>query len=215
VTIILAAPGEAFRARAQALLRDAGYLDVQLAESAGALRAALSDAPDPLVLAGDDWPLSRPLLRQAVRADAPAILLLRDARASTARVALSCGASGVLDLDVRAAALATALDAVRSGLRVLDRFGPAPEMSSAAAARWRELPESSARSAVGASALTARERQALALIASGTSNKGIARVLGVSVNTVKFHLAAAFSKLEVTTRAEAVAEAMRRGEIAL
>jgi two-component system, NarL family, nitrate/nitrite response regulator NarL len=200
VTIILAAPGEAFRARAQALLRDAGYLDVQLAESAGALRAALSDAPDPLVLAGDDW---------------PAILLLRDARASTARVALSCGASGVLDLDVRAAALATALDAVRSGLRVLDRFGPAPEMSSAAAARWRELPESSARSAVGASALTARERQALALIASGTSNKGIARVLGVSVNTVKFHLAAAFSKLEVTTRAEAVAEAMRRGEIAL
>jgi len=52
-------------------------------------------------------------------------------------------------------------------------------------------------------------------VASGTSNKGIARVLGVSVNTVKFHLAAAFAKLDVTTRAEAITEAIRRGELSL
>jgi DNA-binding CsgD family transcriptional regulator len=98
---------------------------------------------------------------------------------------------------------------------VLDRFAPTSEMLPGAAGRWRETGEASTRAAVGSSALTARERQALALIASGTSNKGVARALGVSVNTVKFHLAAAFTKLDVTTRAEAVAEAMRRGEIAL
>jgi DNA-binding NarL/FixJ family response regulator len=63
--------------------------------------------------------------------------------------------------------------------------------------------------------LTTREREILALVASGTSNKGIARALTVSANTVKFHLAAVFDKLNAATRAEAVAEAIRRGELSL
>jgi ATP/maltotriose-dependent transcriptional regulator MalT len=63
--------------------------------------------------------------------------------------------------------------------------------------------------------LTTREREILALVASGTSNKGIARALRVSANTVKFHLAAVFDKLNAATRAEAVAEAIRRGELSL
>jgi len=67
----------------------------------------------------------------------------------------------------------------------------------------------------GAARLTARERQVLALVAAGVSNKGIARALGVSPNTVKFHLSALFDKLKVGTRAEAIAAAARAGEIAL
>jgi DNA-binding NarL/FixJ family response regulator len=63
--------------------------------------------------------------------------------------------------------------------------------------------------------LTSREREILGLVASGTSNKGIARSLSVSANTVKFHLAAVFDKLDAATRAEAVAEAIRRGELSL
>ena len=63
--------------------------------------------------------------------------------------------------------------------------------------------------------LTSREREILALVASGTSNKGVARALSVSANTVKFHLAAVFDKLNAGTRAEAVAEAIRRGELSL
>jgi DNA-binding NarL/FixJ family response regulator len=63
--------------------------------------------------------------------------------------------------------------------------------------------------------LTTREREILGLVASGTSNKGIARALTVSANTVKFHLAAVFDKLNAATRAEAVAEAIRRGELSL
>jgi DNA-binding CsgD family transcriptional regulator len=63
--------------------------------------------------------------------------------------------------------------------------------------------------------LTTRERQVLALVASGIANKGIARALGVSPNTVKFHLSALFHKLGVSTRAEAIAAAARSGEIAL
>jgi DNA-binding NarL/FixJ family response regulator len=63
--------------------------------------------------------------------------------------------------------------------------------------------------------LTSREREILGLVASGTSNKGIARSLCVSANTVKFHLAAVFDKLDAATRAEAVTEAIRRGELSL
>jgi DNA-binding NarL/FixJ family response regulator len=63
--------------------------------------------------------------------------------------------------------------------------------------------------------LTSREREILGLVASGTSNKGIASSLSVSANTVKFHLAAVFDKLDAATRAEAVAEAIRRGELSL
>jgi len=63
--------------------------------------------------------------------------------------------------------------------------------------------------------LSAREREVLALVAAGTSNKGIARALGISPNTVKFHLTALFAKLRVATRAEAIAAAARTGELSL
>jgi DNA-binding NarL/FixJ family response regulator len=63
--------------------------------------------------------------------------------------------------------------------------------------------------------LTSREREVLALVATGISNKGIARELQVSPNTVKFHIAAILDKLDASTRAEAVAAALRSGELSL
>jgi DNA-binding NarL/FixJ family response regulator len=63
--------------------------------------------------------------------------------------------------------------------------------------------------------LSAREREVLALVAAGISNKGIARELQVSPNTVKFHIAAILEKLDAATRAEAVVAALRRGELSL
>jgi DNA-binding NarL/FixJ family response regulator len=63
--------------------------------------------------------------------------------------------------------------------------------------------------------LTSREREVLGLVAAGVSNKAIARALRVSPNTVKFHVAAILAKLDAATRAEAVAEALRRGELSL
>jgi DNA-binding CsgD family transcriptional regulator len=78
----------------------------------------------------------------------------------------------------------------------------------------QRLPVDRPRSKV-AERLTARERQILTLIAAGVSNKGIARRLGVSPNTVKFHLSASFTKLGVTKRAEAIAAAARSGELSL
>ncbi len=63
--------------------------------------------------------------------------------------------------------------------------------------------------------LTPRERDVLALMAEGASNKTIARQLGISVHTAKFHVGSLLDKLDATGRTDAVAHAARRGVIDL
>lgn len=63
--------------------------------------------------------------------------------------------------------------------------------------------------------LTAREREVLALLGQGLSNKLIARELHISEHTVKFHVSSLYSKLGVGNRAEAVSQGARRGLISL
>ena len=63
--------------------------------------------------------------------------------------------------------------------------------------------------------LTARELEVLTLLAEGMSNKAIARRLGISVHTAKFHVGALIDKLDAIGRTDAVAQAARRGVIHL
>ena len=63
--------------------------------------------------------------------------------------------------------------------------------------------------------LTPRELDVLALMAEGASNKAIARQLGISVHTAKFHVGSILDKLDATGRTDAVAHAARRGVINL
>jgi len=63
--------------------------------------------------------------------------------------------------------------------------------------------------------LTPRERDVLTLMAEGASNKIIAKRLGISVHTAKFHVASILDKLDATGRTDAVAHAARRGVIEL
>jgi DNA-binding NarL/FixJ family response regulator len=63
--------------------------------------------------------------------------------------------------------------------------------------------------------LTAREVQVLELLAEGLPNKAIAVRLGISDQTVKFHVAAISGKLGAANRTEAVRLAVRRGLITL
>ena len=67
----------------------------------------------------------------------------------------------------------------------------------------------------GVGLLTPREVEILTAIGEGLSNKEIARRLGISTHTVKFHLEAIFDKLDAGSRAEAVAKGLRRGVIEL
>ena len=63
--------------------------------------------------------------------------------------------------------------------------------------------------------LTPRERDVIALLAEGLSNKSIGQRLGISPDTVKFHVGRLIDKLDATGRTDAVAHAARRGIIHL
>ncbi|MDR3530778.1 MAG: response regulator transcription factor, partial [Rhodopila sp.] len=108
--------------------------------------------------------------------------------------------AGVLAPDATAEQLDAALRAVFAGLLV--RSTAAPDTKGFAPADDMPL-------------LTPREREILGLIGEGLSNKAMARRLGISVHTVKFHLEALFTKLDATSRAEAVAKGLRGGVIEL
>jgi DNA-binding CsgD family transcriptional regulator len=82
---------------------------------------------------------------------------------------------------------------IAAGLRVEPAAAPAPSTT---------LPR-----------LSPREREVLALMVDGAPNKSIARALGISVRTAKFHVAAVLGKLGARNRAEAVAIALREGLI--
>jgi len=63
--------------------------------------------------------------------------------------------------------------------------------------------------------LTARELEVLALLAEGASNKLIARRLGISAHTAKYHVASLLDKLDAVSRTDVVASAARIGVLQL
>jgi DNA-binding NarL/FixJ family response regulator len=245
VTAILATADEPFRNRVLERLLAAGYDDLEVAEVPAVLADLLRESEQTLVIVGGTWPAPQPFLRVAVNAGALPLVLLESSALEAEGEALAMGARAALQSDIPASSLAAALAAVDAGLIVLEpsaralllsanreRFavgsahatgiGEHPHADGVESARQfrnRDLATSQQTDGLeprrSGRPLTAREREILALVASGTSNKGIARALAVSANTVKFHLAAVFDKLNAATRAEAVAEAIRRGELSL
>jgi DNA-binding NarL/FixJ family response regulator len=217
VTAILATADEPFRNRVLERLLAAGYDDLEVAELPARLADLLREAEQPLVVVGGTWPAPQPFLRVAVNAGALPLVLLESSALEAEGEALAMGARAALQSDIPTSSLAAAMAAVDAGLIVLEPSARALLLSANrerfASASTQQIDGLEPRR--GGRPLTTREREILALVASGTSNKGIARALSVSANTVKFHLAAVFDKLNAATRAEAVAEAIRRGELSL
>ena len=100
----------------------------------------------------------------------------------------------------------------------------AGEFDSLAAARASELDSDAILVAPGSTdpdedgfdePLTAREVQVLELLAEGLPNKAIAARLGISDQTVKFHVSSISGKLGARNRTDAVRRAARRGLITL
>jgi len=115
------------------------------------------------------------------------------------------GGWAALGTDVTPAELLAGVLAAAAGLAAL----PPEEVVGAP-----EEPEDPGPSP-GDVALTPRERDVLALLAAGLSNKRVARDLGVSESTVKFHVQAVYSKLGVQSRAGAVTRGVQLGLISV
>jgi DNA-binding CsgD family transcriptional regulator len=77
------------------------------------------------------------------------------------------------------------------------------------------VPARQAAEATDSLGLTARELEVLALLAEGASNKLIARRLGISTHTAKYHVASLLEKLDAVSRTDAVAHAARLKVITL
>jgi DNA-binding NarL/FixJ family response regulator len=138
----------------------------------------------------------------AARGSLPSVALLPDE--THAAAAWAAGAQGLLLRDADAERLAAAVTAVAHGLTAFD---------SALVAALAPVRDQAPLPAP--ETLTPRELEVLRLLAEGLSNKAIARRLGISEHTVKFHANAILGKLGAQSRTEAVVRATRLGLILL
>jgi DNA-binding CsgD family transcriptional regulator len=116
----------------------------------------------------------------------------------------------VLAIKVEDPTLADRLTSLLSdipGLR-LARMNEVGDVAVVSSQKTERVPEPDAP-------LTPREIEVLSLLAEGASNKSIGRRLGISVHTVKFHVASLLDKFEAIGRTDAVTHAVRLGLIQL
>ena len=115
-----------------------------------------------------------------------------------------------LAIDVSDASLAERIASALSDIEGVDLVSATAEPDALVVASSTALPQGGAEIE-----LTARELQVLALLAEGASNKLIARRLGISAHTAKYHVASLLEKLDAVSRADAVAHAARIGVLHL
>ncbi len=144
---------------------------------------------------------AREILRE--RPDTKVLVLSMYSDAQYVRSALDAGVSGYILKSALETDLTRAVRAVAQGQQYLS-----PELSGVLikALRDRDEPDDDTFDK-----LTEREKQVLQYIAHGKSNKEIAAILGLSVNTIAVHRANLMSTLGVHKAAELVLYAVRKG----
>ncbi|MGA7937785.1 MAG: response regulator transcription factor [Kovacikia sp.] len=136
------------------------------------------------------------------------VALVDDWQQASVIEALRSGVRGLLPADATAGEIVATIQAAAIGLTVLH-----PDRVEALLAN---LPAASATLPIAPNqALTAREIEVLGMLAEGLGNKAIARRLSLSEHTVKFHIGSIFSKLNASSRTEAVILGARQGLILL
>ncbi|MCT0207204.1 response regulator transcription factor [Synechococcus sp. CS-1332] len=114
------------------------------------------------------------------------------------------GASGYLHKAEALTRLETALASLEQGASWWDR-------SATRALRTRETPADSTSAETSLALLTPRERQVLAAMAGGLTNREIATSLGLGTGTVRVYLHTIFQKLQVSNRTQAVLKFLQPG----
>jgi NarL family two-component system response regulator YdfI len=139
----------------------------------------------------------------------PAIVgLAEDPTASWAAQALRSGLSAILPRHATAAEILAAVEAASAGLIVLHPGALGSLLSE-------QLPPSHLVPHSPNQVLSPREIEILGMLAQGLGNKEIAWRLKISEHTVKFHISSIFTKLDVSSRTEAVTLGIRLGLVTL
>lgn len=187
----------------------------RLADTAAGQASTHEDIPDAL----DDteanlvlWDLGpRPVVPPPGTLELPVPVVALAPHGTSARELLAAGAHGILRRDVSTERLRQTLGTVLHGLAVIDPVLLDERPGTGAGVATARLGVEG--SGLEVEPLTARETEVLELVAAGLSNKQIAEELGISAHTVKFHVNAILSKLDVHSRTEAVVRAMQLGVV--
>jgi DNA-binding NarL/FixJ family response regulator len=199
--ILLVEDHDVMRRALHAILPDDGFRMVGEAGSVGVARALAPRTDYDVALVdlglpdGDGIELVAEL--HALRPGAPVVVFTASEEPETVLRALRAGAAGYLTKDMPAASLGPVLRGVLRGEAALSRRFTTLLVQEV----QRQAP------APAAEALTPREREVLDLLAEGRQTRDIARELAVSGETVRSHVRAILRKLDVRTRAAAVARA--------
>jgi two-component system nitrate/nitrite response regulator NarL len=207
LAVVIVSADPALRRRLEDLLRaDRAVTIVGVAAEAAAARALMQQTQVDAILADAaavpamaEWTIAQ--LRKPVIA-----LLDAAADAQSSLEAIGTGVRAVLPRSAGGEEILAALRAVSSGLVVLPHE-LVPMLLDGAS---HGLAKGN-----GAARLTARELEVLGALADGASNKAIARRLGISFHTAKFHVAAILAKLDADSRTEAVTKAAQLGLVML
>lgn len=202
IRVLIKASSPLAKAGLEALLRSYPQFGLigEHTEGADATEDLLTDSEPDVVVAEMDSSESVAVALAGSASDRPLLLLVRDATESAR--AFRRGVSAVLPSSATAPQIVAAIEAVAAGLGVFD-----PE-AVAGFPPPSHVMESSERPV---EPLTPREIEVLRAMAEGLANKEIAVRLGVSENTIKFHVASVMGKLGAGSRTEAVMLGIRLG----
>ena len=209
VAVAIAAPTPMLRAGLRALLSGD---DIQVVGDASSLTELSMDLPDADVLVTTAGILMEDSAYMSLGMSAPSLpgvlALSDDSRPATLLRQLALRGWGIISPDAPAAEMQAAVLSVAQGLVVLSLplastlVGPRNVVQTL---EGGGLPEP----------LTARETEVLELLSQGLSNKLIARRLNISEHTVKFHVSSIYTKLDASSRTDAVSKGARLGLITL
>jgi NarL family two-component system response regulator YdfI len=148
------------------------------------------------------------------RAAPPLVVLSDDPEGRWTLDVLRSGARAILPHQATSLEIEAAVEAAAAGLVSL-RADTADSLLVARASVSGGPSFDGPSSPVLRETLTPREIQVLGMLAEGWGTKGIATSLGISEHTVKFHVASILSKLDASSRTEAVTLGLRLGLIML
>lgn len=208
IRVLIAADSVVVRAGLEAIVSPSSALTViGTATSRNLATQIAALQPDVVLLEWDfedELTLLLPLLDDA---NCAIVLLVEELPARWIAESLRNQVRGVLPSEADAEEIIGAIEAAAAGLTVLHPV--------AVEALLPSLPAPSLPVPVLQTPLTPREIEVLGMLAAGLGNKSIARRLQISEHTVKFHVGSLFSKLNASSRTEAVMLGARQGLILL